>query len=134
MSIHIKVTLPYLFLLQNKKKEHTTLCMFSFHMWSPILYYEVAIQSFELCRFHFLCNISIDVQCGWNVWMSECVLNDLYIYSSFTHSCCKCMSKRVTAKMRKQHIRFITVQKLLIIAITDNSSDLALSCSLRISV
>jgi len=26
MSIHIKVTLPYLFLLQNKKKEHTTLC------------------------------------------------------------------------------------------------------------
>ena len=30
MSIHIKVTLPYLFLLQNKKKEHTTLCMFSF--------------------------------------------------------------------------------------------------------
>ena len=23
MSIHIKVTLPYLFLLQNKKKEHT---------------------------------------------------------------------------------------------------------------
>ena len=32
MSIHIKVTLPYLFLLQNKEKEHTTLCMFSFCM------------------------------------------------------------------------------------------------------
>lgn len=32
MSIHIKVTLPYFFLLQNKKKEHTTLCMFSFCM------------------------------------------------------------------------------------------------------
>ena len=32
MSIHIKVTLPYLFLLQNKKKEHTTLCMFSLRM------------------------------------------------------------------------------------------------------
>ena len=32
---------------------------------------------------------------------SECVLNDLYIYASFTHSCCKCMSKRVAAKMRK---------------------------------
>ena len=92
MSIHIKVTLPYLFLLQNKKKEHTTLCMFSFCMWSPILYFEVAIQSFELFRFHFFCNISIDVQCSWNIWMSECVLNDLYIYSSFTHSCCKCMS------------------------------------------
>ena len=92
MSIHIKVTLPYLFLLQNKKKEHTTLCMFSFCMWSPILYFEVAIQSFELFRFHFFCNISIDVQCSWNIWMSECVLNDLYIYFSFTHSCCKCMS------------------------------------------
>ena len=101
--------------------------MFSFCMWSPILYFEVAIQSFELFRFHFFCNISIDVQCSWNIWMSECVLNDLYIYSSFTHSCCKCMSKRVTAKMRKQHIRFITVQKLLIIAITDNSSDCLLS-------
>ena len=67
--------------------------MFSFCMWSPILYFEVAIQSFELFRFHFFCNISIDVQCSWNIWMSECVLNDLYIYSSFTHSCCKCMSK-----------------------------------------
>ena len=32
MSIHIKVTLPFLFLLQNKKKEHTTLCMLSFCM------------------------------------------------------------------------------------------------------
>lgn len=26
--------------------------------------YEVAIQSFELCRFHFLCNISVNIQCG----------------------------------------------------------------------
>ena len=84
MSIHIKVTLPYLFLLQNKKKEHTTLCMFSFCMWSPILYFEVAIQSFELFRFHFFCNISIDVQCSWNIWMSECVLNDLYICLLYT--------------------------------------------------
>ena len=32
--------------------------------------------------------------------------------------------------MRKQHIRFITVQKLLIIAITDNSSDCFVECSL----
>ena len=95
MSIHIKVTLPYLFLLQNKKKEHTTLCMFSFCMWSPILYFEVAIQSFELFRFHFFCNISIDVQCSWNIWMSECVLNDLYIYSSFTHSCCSFLHPRM---------------------------------------
>ena len=134
MSIHIKVTLPYLFLLQNKKKEHTTLCMFSFCMWSPILYFEVAIQSFELFRFHFFCNISIDVQCSWNIWMSECVLNDLYIYSSFTHSCRKCMSKRVTAKMWEKHFWIFCFQKLLIIAITDNSSDCFVECCLVPSI
>lgn len=55
--------------------------------------------------------------------MTECILNNLDIYSSFTHSCRKCMSKRVTAKMWEKHFWIFCFQKLLIIAITDNTSD-----------
>lgn len=36
----------------EQEKEHTTLCMFSFCMLSPILYFEVAIQSFRIIFFN----------------------------------------------------------------------------------
>ena len=65
MSIHIKVTQPYLFLLQNKKKEHTTLCMFSFCMWSPILYFEVAIQFY---LHNFFITVSLFLTTYIHVW------------------------------------------------------------------
>ena len=106
MRLKIHKDIPFKhFSFYPTKKEHTTLCMFSFCMWSPILYFEVAIQSFELFRFHFFCNISIDVQCSWNIWMSECVLNDLYIYSGFTHSCCKCMSRTLWYQYHNEYLR-----------------------------
>ena len=55
--------------------------------------------------------------------MSECILNNFYIYPRFTHSRCKCMPERMTTEMWEKHFRIFVFQKLLVIAITDNASD-----------
>lgn len=55
--------------------------------------------------------------------MSECVLNDFHIHSGFTHSCGKCMSERMTAKMGKQNLRIITFQKLLVVTVPYDAAD-----------
>ena len=95
-----------------------------------LLCLEIIIKSLELWCFQFFGNIGVDIQRGWNIRMSECVLNDLYIYPGFTHSCCKCMSEWMAAKMVQKYFGFFWLFKLLIVAVTNNTADCFVECGL----
>ena len=66
--------------------------------------------------------------------MSESILYYFNIDTGFTHSCCEGMTKRVTAEMRQEHLRIITFQKLLIVAVPNNPFDSLIKCTLMLNI
>ena len=70
--------------------------------------------------------------------MTQSILHDLDVHSSFAHSGGKCMPERVTAKVRKKHRVLLSLQEYGIVAIPDDPANgfiqrtLMLGCSIAV--
>ena len=64
--------------------------------------------------------------------MSQRILNDLNIDTSFAHSRSECMPKRVATKVGQEYWILLTLQKHLIIAISYDASNCLVQCHLML--
>ena len=57
-----------------------------------LVFFQVHIKLLEFFCFQLLSNIGVDIHSRGYVLVSQCVLNHLDVYSSFTHTSCKFVS------------------------------------------